>query len=199
MNLFIALLAGLAIFPPVFSLGLEPAEGPGLLFVVLPAVFDQIIFGEAFLLGFLALFLFATLTSAFSMLEIIVASLLKGKEEQRTKYAYIIGVLIFIVGIPSALSFSVFADILIFSKNIFDSADYLVSNILMPLGVFLISIFVPLKIKKSTLREELLQHSRLGATAFTIWFFIMKYIIPLVIIIVFLDITGILDKIIGLF
>lgn len=199
MNLFIALLAGLAIFPAVFSLGLEPAEGPGLLFVVLPAVFDQIIFGEAFLLGFLALFLFATLTSAFSMLEIIVASIVKGKEEKRTKYAYIIGVLIFAVGVPSALSYSVFDNILIFSKNIFDSADYLVSNILMPLGVFLISIFVPLKIKKSKLREEVLQHSSLGATAFNIWFFIMRYIIPLVIIIVFLDITGILDKIIAIF
>lgn len=198
MNLLIALLAGLAIFPAVFSLGLEPAEGPGLLFVVLPAVFDQIIFGEVFLLGFLALFLFATLTSAFSMLEIIVASMVKGKEEKRTKYAYMLGAFIFAVGIPSALSYSAFADILIFSKNLFDSADYLVSNILMPLGVFLISIFVPLKMKKSTLREELLQHSRFGATAFIIWFFIIRFIIPLVIIIVFLDITGVLNKITSL-
>ncbi|KAA0944389.1 sodium-dependent transporter [Sporosarcina sp. ANT_H38] len=199
MNLFIALLAGLAIFPAVFALDLEPAEGPGLLFVVLPAVFDQIMFGEVFLLGFLALFLFATLTSAFSMLEIIVASVVKGNEAKRTKFSFIIGALIFAVGIPSALSYSVFADILIFSKNIFDAADYLVSNILMPLGVLLISIFVTRKISKSTLREEVLQHSRLGASAFTIWFFIMKYIIPLVIIVVFLDITGILDKIIEFF
>jgi len=199
MNLLIALLAGLAIFPAVFSLGLEPAEGPGLLFVVLPAVFDQIIFGEAFLLGFLALFLFATLTSAFSMLEIIVASIVKGNEKKRTKYAFIVGALIFIVGVPSALSYSVLDDVLIFSKNLFDTADYLVSNILMPLGVLLISIFVPLKIEKSTLRKEILQHSRLGSTAFNIWFFIMKYVIPLVIIIVFLDITGILDRIIALF
>ncbi|MFJ7677442.1 sodium-dependent transporter [Peribacillus sp. NPDC097198] len=199
MNLLIALLAGLAIFPAVFSLGLEPAEGPGLLFVVLPAVFDQIVFGEVFLLGFLALFLFATLTSAFSMLEIIVAAIVKGKEEKRTKYAYIIGILIFAVGIPSALSYSTFSDLLIFSKNLFDSADYLVSNILMPLGVLLISIFVSYKIKKSTLREELLQHSRLGAQAFNIWFFIMRFIIPLVIIIVFLDVTGILDRVVGLF
>ncbi|WP_318617175.1 sodium-dependent transporter [Sporosarcina sp. YIM B06819] len=199
MNLLIALLAGLAIFPAVFSLGLEPAEGPGLLFVVLPAVFDQIIFGEAFLLGFLALFLFATLTSAFSMLEIIVASIVKGNEAKRTKYAFIVGAFIFAVGIPSALSYSVFADLLIFSKSLFDSADYLVSNILMPLGVLLISIFVPLKIKKSALREEILRHSRLGSIAFNTWFFIMKYVIPLVIIIVFLDITGILDRIIALF
>lgn len=199
MNLVIALLAGLAIFPAVFSLGLEPAEGPGLLFVVLPAVFDQIVFGEVFLIGFLALFLFATLTSAFSMLEIIVASIVKEKAEKRTKYAYMIGILIFLVGVPSALSYSIFADILIFSKSIFDSADYLVSNILMPLGVLLISIFVSHKIEKSTLREELLQHSRLGATAFNIWLFIMKYIIPLVIILVFLDITGILNKIVEIF
>lgn len=199
MNLFIALLAGLAIFPAVFSLGLEPAEGPGLLFVVLPAVFNQIIFGEAFLLGFLALFLFATLTSAFSMLEIIVASIVKGKEEQRAKYAYIVGILIFIVGVPSALSYSLLADLSIFSKSIFDAADYLVSNILMPLGVFLIAIFVSRKIQKSTLKEELLQHSRLGATAFSIWFYILKYIIPFVIFIVFLDVTGILEKIFGLF
>lgn len=199
MNLLIALLAGLAIFPAVFSLGLEPAEGPGLLFVVLPAVFDQIIFGEAFLLGFLALFLFATLTSAFSMLEIIVASSVKEQEEKRTKHAFIIGALIFAVGVPSALSYSLFSDLLIFSRNLFDTADYLVSNILMPLGVLLISIFVPLKIKKSTLRKEILEHSRLGSWAFTIWFFIMKFIIPLVIIIVFLDITGILGKIIALF
>ena len=199
MNLVIALLAGLAIFPAVFSLGLEPAEGPGLLFVVLPAVFDQIVFGEVFLIGFLALFLFATLTSAFSMLEIIVASIVKEKAEKRTKYAYMIGILIFLVGVPSALSYSIFADILIFSKSLFDSADYLVSNILMPLGVLLISIFVSHKIEKSTLREELLQHSRLGATAFNIWLFIMKYIIPLVIILVFLDITGILNKIVEIF
>lgn len=199
MNVLIALLAGLAIFPAVFSLGLEPAEGPGLLFVVLPAVFDQIIFGEVFLLGFLALFLFATLTSAFSMLEIIVASVVKGKKEKRTKFTFVIGILVFVVGVPSALSYSVLSDLLIFSKNLFDSADYLVSNLLMPFGVFLISIFVSYKIKNSTLREELLQHSRLGASAFHIWFFIMRFIIPLVIIIVFLNITGILNKIITAF
>lgn len=199
MNLVIALLAGLAIFPAVFSLGLEPAEGPGLLFVVLPSVFDQILFGEVFLVLFLALFLFATLTSAFSMLEIIIASVLKGNEAKRKKYSIIIGVLIFVVGIPSGLSYSALSDVSIFSKSIFDAADYLVSNILMPLGVLLISIFVPLKIKKNVLQTELLQHSKLGANAFHIWFFIMRYIIPLVIVIVFLDITGILDKMVALF
>ncbi|WP_042352530.1 sodium-dependent transporter [Bacillus massiliigorillae] len=192
MNLTIALLAGLAIFPAVFSLGLEPAEGPGLLFVVLPSVFDQIFFGEVFLVCFLALFLFATLTSAFSMLEIIVAAVVKGNENKRKKFAVIIGLLIFVVGVPSALSYSVLSDVTIFSKSIFDAADYLVSNILMPLGVLLISIFVSWKIKKNILQTELLSHSRFGTTAFNIWFFIMRYIIPIVIVVVFLNIIGVI-------
>lgn len=192
MNLVIALLAGLAIFPAVFSLGLEPAEGPGLLFVVLPSVFEHIFFGEFFLVCFLALFLFATLTSAFSMLEIIVASIIKDNEDKRRKYSLIIGALIFIVGVPSALSYSSLSHILIFDLNIFDAADYLVSNILLPLGALLIAIFVPLKIKKSVLQAELLEGSRFGKTIFNIWYYLVRYVIPLVIIIVFLDVVGII-------
>src|SRR5699024_5823083 len=101
MNILISLLAGLAIFPAVFAFGFEPTEGPGLLFVVLPAVFDKMPFGAAFLLIFLLLFLFATLTSAFSMLEIIVAALTKGNTDKRKKITWIAGILIFIVGIPA--------------------------------------------------------------------------------------------------
>ncbi|MCM3576448.1 MULTISPECIES: sodium-dependent transporter [Mesobacillus] len=192
MNLFIALLAGLAIFPAVFSLGFEPAEGPGLLFVVLPAVFEKMVFGELFLLLFLALFLFATLTSAFSMLEIVVATLAKGNQKKRAKFSWIAGGLIFLLGIPSALSFGTMAEAAIFGKNIFDTADFLVSNILMPLGVLLISIFVPLKIKKEVLRQELLQQSKAGSWLFTLWYNVMRFVVPLVIIIVFLDSLGVL-------
>ncbi|MBT2685411.1 sodium-dependent transporter [Bacillus sp. ISL-37] len=192
MNLFIALLAGLAIFPAVFSLGFEPAEGPGLLFVVLPAVFEKMVFGELFLLLFLALFLFATLTSAFSMLEIVVATLAKGNRKKRTQFAWIAGGLIFLLGIPSALSFGTMAEATIFGKNIFDTADFLVSNILMPLGVLLISIFVPLKIKKEVLRQELLQHSKGGNLLFNLWYNVMRFVVPVVIIIVFLDSLGVL-------
>lgn len=192
MNLFIALLAGLAIFPAVFSLGFEPAEGPGLLFVVLPAVFEKMVFGELFLLLFLALFLFATLTSAFSMLEIVVATLAKGDQKKRAKFAWIAGGLIFLLGIPSALSFGTMAELTLFEKNIFDTADFLVSNILMPLGVLLISIFVPLKIKKEVLRQELLQQSKAGSWLFNLWYNVMRFVVPVVIVVVFLDSLGVL-------
>ncbi|MDQ0216342.1 NSS family neurotransmitter:Na+ symporter [Oikeobacillus pervagus] len=192
LNIFISLLAGLAIFPAVFSLGVEPAAGPGLLFIILPSIFQQIPFGQLFLVLFLALFLFATLTSAFSMLEIIVASLAKGRSEKRKKLSWIAGLAIFIVGIPSALSFGVLNEITLFDKNIFDMADFLVSNILMPIGALLISLFIPWKIKKEALIAELQQGAGNVKSWFALWLLLLRYVIPVVIIIVFLDVLGIL-------
>lgn len=192
MNISISLLAGLAIFPAVFAFGFEPTEGPGLLFVVLPAVFDQMAFGPFFLLIFLILFLFATLTSAFSMVEIIVASAVKDKQEKRKKATWITGLLIFLVGVPSALSFGVLGHIEIFSLSIFDAADFLVSNILMPIGAFLIAIFVGFKIPRKTLLEEMKAGSTMAKRIFATWFLLIKYIVPLAIIIVFLDVIGII-------
>ncbi|KAB7706576.1 hypothetical protein F9802_10275 [Bacillus aerolatus] len=192
MNLLVAILAGLAIFPAVFAYGLKPDAGPVLLFNVLPTVFNQIPFGVIFLIAFLVLFLFATLTSAFSMLEIIVAVLSKGNDSKRMKFSWIIGLLIFLVGVPSALSFGVLSDVTIFNKSIFDAADFLVSNMLMPLGALLIAIFVPMKISKQRLIEEISEGSSIGKKIFAAWFLLIKYFAPVIIVIVFLDVLGIL-------
>jgi len=193
LNLLVAFLAGLAIFPAVFSFNLEPNAGPVLLFNVLPTVFDQMPFGIIFLIAFLILFLFATLTSAFSMLEIIVASLSKGDERKRKLYSMIVGLAIFVIGIPSALSFGVLSDIQIFGKTIFDAADYLVSNILLPVGSLLIALFVPLKMSKEALWEELKKGSKIKYSLFNAWFILLRFIVPVVILIVFLDVVGLLN------
>ncbi|MED1794042.1 MULTISPECIES: sodium-dependent transporter [Brevibacillus] len=190
LNLLVSLFAGLAIFPAVFSLGMEPTAGPGLLFIVLPSVFEKIALGSVFLWIFLALFLFATLTSAFSMLEIIVASLAKGEEKQRKRLSWVIALLIFIVGIPSALSFGIWSEYTIFGKSIFDAFDFLVSNILMPLGALLIAVFVPLKMKRETLLEELKVKSGAGRKMFVLWLLLLKYLAPLAILCVFLYMVG---------
>jgi len=192
LNLLVSLFAGLAIFPAVFSLGVEPTAGPGLLFIVLPSVFEKIPFGGLFLLIFLALFLFATLTSAFSLLEIIVASLSKGKEEKRKRLSWVVGLLIFAAGIPSALSFGPLADLQIFGKPIFDAADYLVSNILLPLGALLIAIFVPLKLKREVLLSELQVSSAWGHRLFLLWLFLLRFVAPIAIVVVFLHMLGLL-------
>ncbi|PAQ15356.1 hypothetical protein CD798_06080 [Bacillaceae bacterium SAOS 7] len=192
LNIFISLLAGLAIFPAVFALGVEPTAGPGLLFIVLPSIFQQIPFGSVFLILFLALFLFATLTSAFSMLEIIVASIAKGDSTKRKSLSWIIGLLIFIAGIPSALSFGVLSEITFFNKSIFDAADFLVSNILMPLGAFLIAIFVPLKMDKQLLIKELSKGAGNVKSWFALWLLLLRFVVPIIIVIVFLDVTGLI-------
>ncbi|WP_369899872.1 sodium-dependent transporter [Bacillus manliponensis] len=192
LNLFVSLLAGLAIFPAVFSLGMEPTEGSGLLFIVLPSVFSQIPFGSVFLTVFLALFTFATLTSAFSLLETVVSSITNGRVEKRKKVSWMIGVSIFLVGIPSALSFGIWSDVTIFNKNIFDAVDFLCSNILMPFGALIISIFVSFKMERKVLEAEFFVGGSYGKWLFTCWIFLLRFVAPFAIVIVFLNVIGII-------
>ena len=85
LNIVISILAGLVIFPAVFALGQSPAEGPGLIFVILPAIFNQIPFGNVFMIIFFILMLFATLTSSIAMLEIIVSTGIREKRDRRKR------------------------------------------------------------------------------------------------------------------
>ncbi|KIL42586.1 sodium-dependent transporter [Jeotgalibacillus soli] len=186
LNILISILAGLVIFPAVFALGFEPNEGAGLVFVVLPAVFNELAFGGIFLFVFLVLLLFATLTSAFSLLEIVVATLTKGREEKRKPYSWMIGAVIFLIGIPSALSFGVLNDVIIGGRSIFDFADYLTSNIGLPLGALLISLFIGFKMKK----EDVFQELEKGASStgwMNVWYFAIKFLAPFAILIIFLE------------
>ena len=192
LTLIITLLAGLAIFPVVFAFGMEPSQGPGLLFIVLPAIFSKMAFGKLFFIIFLLLFFFATVTSAISMLEISVASLTTKGKGKREKLALIVGLLIFIVGIPSALSFGVLSDVKLFGKTVFDLADFTVSNVLMPLGVLLVAIFVPLKMKREVLMKELGVSKSKGYKLFVLWICLLRYVAPIAIIIVFLDVIGVI-------
>lgn len=189
MNIMVVLMAGLVIFPAVFAFGMEPDAGPTLLFNVLPTIFSQIPVGMLFFATFLIVFLFATLTSAFSMLEIIVAALAKGNPRKRKKWAWIVGLAIFLFGIPSALSFGLLSELTLVGKTIFDLADYTVSNVFLPLGALLIALFVSFKMKKSTLYEELKQGSHLKYGIFQAWFFLLRYVIPVLIIIVMVDVV----------
>ncbi|MDV6377803.1 sodium-dependent transporter [Sporosarcina sp. GW1-11] len=193
MNLFVSLLAGLAIFPAVFAFGQEPAAGPELLFMVLPAVFSQLPFGQVFLALFLILFLFATLTSSFSLYEIIVAALTASGKRSRKAVTWIIGLVVFIAAIPSALSSSTLSSFTIFGKSVFDATDYLVSNILLPTGCLLIAIFIIRKMDQVLVREEFTLMSPQSKSYYPLWHLLMKWVVPLTIIVVFLNTLGIVQ------
>lgn len=190
MNIFVSLLAGLAIFPVVFSFGIEPADGPGLLFIVLPAAFSQMPLGGLFLSLFLLLFLFATLTSSFSLLEIIISAFTEGQRRSRPKVAFISGIIVFIAAIPAALSSGVLEHVQLFDKTIFDLTDYLVSNIMLPIGCFFIAIFITYRMDKKLVAAEF--NSERSPVAFQIWKGLMRWVVPFVIAIVFLNMLGLI-------
>ena len=114
MNIAVSIMAGLAIFPAMSSFGMESEGGPSLLFIVLPQLFNNMAFGKIFYILFLILFLFATITSSVVMLEINVGNLTDQKNTNRTKWSVIVGILTFVFGIPSALSYGTLANTLFF-------------------------------------------------------------------------------------
>lgn len=197
MNIFVSLLAGLAIFPVVFAFGYEPAEGPGLLFVVLPSVFSQLPFGQLFLALFLILFLFATLTSAFSLYEIIVSAFTANGKHSRKTVSWLTGLVVFIAAIPAALSSSALKDVVLFNRNIFDATDFLVSNIMLPLGCLLISLFIIHKMERAIVYEQFQLGGLQKNGLYEVWLILMKWVVPIVIFVVMIELTGLL-KIIGL-
>ena len=184
MNIFVSLLAGLAIFPAVFATGLEPTEGPGLLFVVLATVFGHLPFGEMFFAIFLLLFLFATLTSSFSLYEIIVAAFEAKFPNARRMITILLGVIVLVAAIPAALSTSTLSDVTIFGETVFDATDYLVSNVMLPLGNLLIAIFIVHKVDKNLVEQEFFSGSRISTGYYRVWRFLMTFIVPVIIAIV---------------
>lgn len=197
LNIFTSFLAGLAIFPVVFAFGLEPAEGPGLLFMVLPTAFSEIPFGGFFLALFLVLLLFATLTSSFSLYEIVVAAVTANGKLNRKTATWLVGAIVFIAAIPSALTESVLSDVTIFGLSIFDATDYLVSNILLPLGGLLIALFIIHRVEKAFVKEEFMLANHIREPLYQLWRKLMTWIVPIVIVVVFLDTLGVTKLIIG--
>ena len=186
MNIAVSIMAGLAIFPAMSSFGMESEGGPSLLFIVLPQLFNNMAFGKLFYILFLILFLFATITSSVVMLEINVGNLTDQKNTNRTKWSVIVGILTFVFGIPSALSYGTLANTLFFGKTFFDSMDFLVSNILMPLGCLFLSIFTGYVLDKKVAMRELhvKEDNKVSLGFFKVWLFLLRYILPIIIAIV---------------
>ena len=183
MNILVSVLAGLAIFPALKTFGYAPQEGPGLLFKVLPLVFNQMGFGIVFYLIFLILFLFAALTSSISLLELNVSNFTKNDNTKRKSVSVIASILVFIISIPATLSFSSLSGIKFGAGTIFDNMDFIVSNILMPLGALGTTLVVGQLLDKQALKE------RFGKDKFKLfapWYFLIKFVMPVIIILVFI-------------
>lgn len=199
----IALVAGVAIFTAVFAIGLNPSEGVGLIFHTLPIVFSKMTGGYLFSVLFFILLFIAALTSAISLLEVVASYFIDEKKWNRKKAVFILGSIAFLLGIPSALSFNWLADFKIFGMNLFDFAFYITFNIMLPLGGFLISIFVAwIWGFDKAVAELKLGAEELFKKAYwqiSLWQFFLKYFAPVLIFIVLLNSLGLLDFITNIF
>lgn len=183
-----AIIAGCAIMPAVFSFGLEPGQGPGLVFVTLPGIFAQLpLGGVAAILFFFTLFL-AALTSCISMLEVIVALMVDEFKMKRGVACVITFIFFGISGTLCSLSQGTLADLHILGKNIFDLCDFCSANILMPLGAIFIVLFVGWKMPKPDVIDELTNGGTVKTPAWLLKaiYIIIRYIAPVFISIIFL-------------
>lgn len=188
----VAVLAGVAILPAVFSFHINPEAGPGLVFLTLPKVFQGLPGGMLWAILFFILLTFAALTSAISLLEVPVAYLTEEKKIKRPLATLLITLIITFIGSFNTLSFGLLGHIQIFGLNIFEACDYLCSNLLLPSGGILLCIFSGWYLEQKILYSEISNEGRLKIHFFRLYAFILKYIAPLCILLILLNGLGIL-------
>ena len=180
LDTLVALLAGFIILPAVFAFGFSPGAGPGLTFITLPAIFAAMPLGGIFATAFFLLLAIAALTSAVSVLEAVVAHLIDEHGHGRRQSTILSAAVIFALGIPASLSFGPWSDTMVGGKTIFDLMDYFASNLLLPIGGILISLFVGWSIKPRAVDE--VHEGRDNPFRLTpIWIAILRYVAPLAI------------------
>jgi len=192
IDTLIAILAGIAIFPAVFAFGIEPSAGPGLVFITLPNIFQQMTGGYIFSLLFFVLLLVAALTSSISVLEVVVVYFVEELKMVRRKATLVAGVLVSILGIFCSLSWGAMSGISFFGKNIFDLLDFSASNVFLPIGGLFIVLFIGWFYKKEFTRQELSNNGKFKIRYFPVFIFLVKFIAPVAIAIIFLNGIGLL-------
>lgn len=193
LDTLVAILAGIVIFPAVFSFDLEPNAGPKLIFEILPTIFQQLPGGVIWAVLFFVLLFFASITSTVSLSEIPITFLIDEYKLSRGKAIIITAVLMTIVAVLSALSFSTLSDVTILGKNIFDFLDFVGPNFFMLLGGLVTAVYVGWILKKDVIHNQLtnggVNRSRFVQPYIT---FCLRYIAPVAIVIIFLYYVGII-------
>jgi len=190
----VAVLAGVAIFPAVFALGGSPASGSGLTFIVLPGIFDKMPLGNVFALMFFILLAIAALTSTISVLEVIVAYLTEELKMSRRKATLAAVLSVSVLGIITVLSFGTLSNIQFSNMNIFKLLEYLTSNIMLPIGGLFIVLFIGWFYSKDQVRKELTNEGALKGKILPVFMFIVKFVAPVAISMVFLYSLGVIKS-----
>ena len=196
IDTFVAILAGLIIFPAAFSVGIQPDAGPSLIFITLPNVFQQAFGAVPFLatifsLMFYILLALAALTSTISMHEVVTAYLNEQFGWKRSRAAILVTAFCAVTGILSSLSLGIW-DAKLFGLSCFDFLDFVTAKLMLPLGGLLVAVFVGWYLKRSISYGELTNYGKDKAAYFPVYMFIIKYVAPVAIAMIFINELGLL-------
>ena len=191
LDSFIAILAGLMIFPAAFSVGVQPDSGPSLIFITLPNVFRQAfetmpIVGFIISIFFYALLVFAALTSTISMHEIGTAFFHEELHLPRNKAAWILTTVCGLIAVFCSLSVGAYSQLQLFGMSLMDFCDFLTAQFMLPAGAFLTSILVGWFVEKQLIANEFTNNGTLKDTFLKAYIFSVKFIVPLCILLIFL-------------
>ena len=192
IDTMVAVLSGFIIFPTVFSVGISPDAGPGLVFITLPNVFllsfsETPVIGYAFALLFYVLLLLAALTSSISMHEICTAFISEHFSKSRRKAAAIVTVICLVLGGFCSLSFGPWKEVTFCGKGIFDLFDYTVTKFLMPLGGLLITLFVGWYFDRKLVEQQLTNDGSIPVRTMKPLLFLIRWVAPFGILVIFLN------------
>ena len=193
LDTLVAVLAGVMIFPAVFSFGIAPTAGPELVFITLPNVFQQLPLGGLWSLVFFVLLALAALTSTISLHEVATAYIHEEYHISRAKAALFVSGGVLFLGIICSLSIGVWKEYTIFGLTFFDLLDYLTAKIMLPFGGMLICIYVGTRVDKKILKDELTNKGTVPFYFFNTYAFFMKYIAPIAIGLIFFNELGIIQ------
>lgn len=184
LDILVAILSGLAIFPIVFAYHLEPTSGPGLMFVTLPISFANMHYGSLISAGFFLLLFFASLTSSINLAEPIVITLQSKLKLSRKTASITAGVLAWAVGIISLLSFNLWQNFKFLNQTPFDLISNAATDIFLPVGGLGFAIIAGYILKKKITQEELKSS---GKFIYALWRILIRYIVPVGIVVIFLN------------
>lgn len=191
LDTMVAILAGVVIFPAVFSAGIEPSSGPSLVFITLPGIFNTMPLSMVWSAVFFLLLVIAALTSTISLHEVITAYLHEEWHMSRRAAAWATTVATMALGAVASLSLGVLGGWKICGLNIFDSLDYVTANILLPVGGFFTSIFVGWRLDKRILKEQITNNGALKFRIYKLYIFLLRYVCPIILLLIFLDNLGV--------
>jgi neurotransmitter:Na+ symporter, NSS family len=192
--IIVAILASLTIFPVVFSFGLAPDSGPGLVFKTLPVLFAQLPGSMVISFVFFSLFVFTAITSAVPLVEVVATNLMERCDWSRKKATILVCLATFTFGIPSALSSTASAEgwKSIFGMTFMTTIDQLASVWIIPLAGLFTAIFVGYRMNKTKLRKEFYDGIK-TKVGFQVWHFAISVIVPAVILLIIFQTSGLID------